>query len=262
MAYKIFNKFNKTKMQEQEIITDKKSKPKNRKVSAGSTFSLEKELTEKGYDAVIGIDEAGRGPLCGPVVAAATLCRISNFQFPISKQRELDLIRDSKKLSEKQREKVFDFIQENFHVGVGLCNHETIDRINILEASFLAMKKAVQDLQRNMKRETSGLKNFIILVDGNKIIPNFSMEQKAVIGGDRIVKSISAASIIAKVTRDRLMMEMHKKYPQYGFDKHKGYGTKLHMAMLEEFGPCEIHRQSFAPVKKALIRAGLYKAAD
>ena len=91
-----------------------------------------------------------------------------------------------------------------------------------------------------------------ILVDGNKQIPNFSMEQKAVVGGDKIVKSISAASIIAKVTRDRFMMEMHEKYPQYGFDKHKGYGTKMHMKALEMYGPCEIHRQSFAPVKKAV----------
>ena len=268
-------------MHEQEIITDKKNKPKNRKVSAGSTFNLEKELAEKGYNFIIGVDEAGRGPLCGPVVACAVALR--NFQFPITNDQTIynnqksneqklqttnyklrttemwDLVRDSKKLSEKQREKVFDFIHENFHVGVGLCNHETIDRINILEASFLAMKKAVQDLQRNMKRETSSLKNFIILVDGNKVIPNFSGEQKAVIGGDKIVKSISAASIIAKVTRDRMMMKMHEKYPEYGFDKHKGYGTKLHMAMLEEFGPCEIHRQSFAPVTRLLHTASRKK---
>ena len=245
-----------------------------------STFSLEKELAENGYDFVIGVDEAGRGPLCGPVVAAAVALR--NNQFPIindqtisnnqkSNEQKLrtinheprttdmwDLVRDSKKLSEKQREKVFDFIQENFYVGVGLCNHETIDRINILEASFLAMKKAVQDLQRNMKRENLSLKKFIVIVDGNKVIPNFSMEQKAVVGGDKIVKSISAASIIAKVTRDQMMRKMHEKYPQYGFDKHKGYGTRLHMETLEKYGPCEIHRQSFAPVRKALMRAGLY----
>jgi ribonuclease HII len=170
-----------------------------------------------------------------------------------------DLVRDSKKLSEKQREKVFDFIQKNFYVGIGLCSHETIDRINILEASFLAMKKAVQDLRRNMKQSDTGC---IILVDGNKTIPNFSLEQKAIIGGDGIIKSISAASIIAKVTRDRLMLEMHKKYPQYGFDKHKGYGTKLHMAMLSKFGPCDIHRKSFAPVKEALMRSGLYKSSE
>lgn len=251
-------------MQEQEITTNKESKPKNRKVSAGSTFNLEKELVEQGYDTVIGVDEAGRGPLAGPVVAAAVLLRNSEFRilnFESNSNEKIfndpmwELVRDSKKLSEKQREKVFDFIHENFHVGVGLCNHETVDRINILEASFLAMKKAVSDLVRN-KSKVESLKykvdeKIVILVDGNKKIPNFSLEQKTVVGGDKIVKSISAASIIAKVTRDRIMLEMHDKYPMYGFDKHKGYGTKMHMDALSKHGPCEIHRQSFAPVKAA-----------
>lgn len=250
-----------------------------------STFSLEKELAQKGFDFVIGVDEAGRGPLCGPVVACAVALR--NNQFPITNDQTIfnnqksngqkprttnheprttdmwDLVRDSKKLSEKQREKAFDFIQENFYVGTGLCNHETIDRINILEASFLAMKKAVQELQRKIKNESPISYKLearsCVLVDGNKVIPNFSMEQKAVIGGDKIVKSISAASIVAKVTRDRMMMEMHAKYPQYGFDKHKGYGTKLHMDALAKYGPCEIHRQSFAPVTRLLSIAGRKK---
>ncbi len=276
----MFNKFNKIKMQEQEITTNKESKPKNRKVSAGSTFNLEKELVEQGYDAVIGVDEAGRGPLCGPVVAAAVLLRNSEFRilnFESNPNEKIfndpmwELVRDSKKLSKKQREKVFDFIHENFHVGVGLCNHETVDRINILEASFLAMKKAVSDLAKNVKtskRQNDECENPIsykltakscVLVDGNKKIPNFSMEQKAVVGGDKIVKSISAASIIAKVTRDRIMLEMHAKYPQYGFDKHKGYGTKMHMDALSKHGPCEIHRQSFAPVTRLLRNAGRKK---
>jgi ribonuclease HII len=167
-------------------------------------------------------------------------------------------------LSEKQREKIFDFIHENFHVGTGLCNHETIDRINILEATFLAAKKAISDVCRKIDQDTRNnnqtnlkIQNLktIVLFDGNKTIPNFSMEQKAVIGGDRIVKSISAASIIAKVTRDRIMIKMHEKYPQYGFDKHKGYGTEMHMAALEKYGPCEIHRQSFAPVTRLLHTA-------
>jgi len=216
-----------------------------------STFSLEKELAEKGYDAVIGVDEAGRGPLCGPVLAAAVALKNQESRIGNQEDEMWDLVRDSKKLSEKQREKVFDFIHENFHVGVGLCDHKTIDRINILEASFLAMKKAVASLKRELQTTNQELRT-IILVDGNKTIPNFSMQQKAVIGGDRIVKSISAASIIAKVTRDRMMMKMHEKYPQYGFDKHKGYGTKMHMEALEKHGPCEIHRQSFAPVREAL----------
>jgi ribonuclease HII len=129
-----------------------------------------------------------------------------------------------------------------------MCDHQTIDEINILEASFLAMKKAVNDLKMKFRSELPNFENNIILVDGNKKIPNLSLYQQAVIGGDRIVKSISAASIIAKVTRDRLMLEMDAKYPQYGFAKHKGYGTKQHMEALQQFGPCEIHRQTFEPM--------------
>jgi len=148
-------------------------------------------------------------------------------------------------LSEKQREELYDFILENFHVGIGICDHKTIDRINILEATFLAMKKAIAQLKlKNAKH--------IILVDGNKIIPNCSYNQKAIVGGDKLVKSISAASIIAKVTRDRMMCEMHKKYPAYNFAKHKGYGTKQHIKKIREFGACKIHRKSFNPVKEVL----------
>ena len=251
-----------------------------------SDFNLEKKLLKKGYNFVVGVDEAGRGPLAGPVVAAAAVLKSFPKVQPSEKVEpsfdvSWDLVRDSKKLSEKQRESSFDFIQENFYVGVGICDHKTVDRINILEATFLAMKKAVANLVRNIEHETWNIKqkntchsrlgresshkskfisldsrfrgndkSIIILVDGNKKIPNLSMEQKAVIRGDRIVKSISAASIIAKVTRDRIMLDMHKKYPQYQFDKHKGYGTKLHFATLQKNGPCEIHRKSFAPVRK------------
>lgn len=244
-----------------------------------STFQLENKLFSDGYKIIIGIDEAGRGPLAGPVVAAAATVRnfqflplrgisrretISNFQTnsmdQLSNDKNWDLIRDSKMLSEKQREEIFDFILENFHVGVGICDHNTIDRINILEASFLAMKKAMGDLTKKIKNFPHpsspspsgrgwGEGRCIILVDGNKKIPNLSQEQKAIISGDKIVKSISAASIIAKVTRDRIMREMHEKYPAYGFDRHKGYGTKLHMNSLQKYGPCAIHRKSFAPVR-------------
>jgi len=236
-----------------------------------STFDLEKKLFSEGYAFVIGTDEAGRGPLAGPVVAAVAIARnfqftISNFQAPclpadrnsndqtclsadkVSNDKAWDLVRDSKKLSAKQREKAFDFILENFYIGVGMCDHKTIDEINILEASFLSMKKALSDLKTKFRHEMPNFDNNIILVDGNKKIPNLSLYQEAVIGGDRISKSISAASIIAKVTRDRIMLEMHEKYPQYGFDKHKGYGTKQHMDALREFGPCEIHRQTFEPM--------------
>lgn len=242
-----------------------------------STFEIEKELSGQGFTHIIGTDEVGRGPLCGPVVAAAVMFRGAGFP-ELNSESELssdllkswNLVRDSKKVSEKQREEIFDFIHEHFHVGIGLCDHETIDRINILEASFLAMKKAIQSLLRASNDQfpmtnfqsisNDKISNFqkkskiIILVDGNKVIPNFSHEQKAIVGGDKLVKSISAASIIAKVTRDRMMMQMHEKYPQYGFDRHKGYGTKMHMKALIKHGPCEIHRQSFRPVREATLR--------
>ena len=233
-----------------------------------SNFNLEKKLFSERYDFVIGVDEAGRGPLAGPVVAAAVVLRChSGLACPLGVARDPEskeilkqvqddkmwgLVRDSKKLSAKQRERIFDFICENFYIGVGICDHKTIDRINILEASFLAMKKATQKLMHNMNRKDT---KHIILVDGNKKIPNFSMEQKAIVGGDGKVKSISAASIIAKVTRDRIMLKMHAKYSQYNFGKHKGYGTKLHMDALSKYGPCAIHRQSFTPVKNVLEKS-------
>jgi ribonuclease HII len=221
-----------------------------------STFTLETKLLKEGYKIIIGIDEAGRGPLAGPVVACATTVRnskflIFNFQTnsnnQFSNDKNWDLIRDSKTLSEKQREKLYDFIYENFHVGIGICDHETIDRMNILEASFLAMKKSITDLGLRIRiKETK----HIILLDGNKKIPNLSQEQKAIVNGDKYIKSISAASIIAKVTRDRIMREMHEKYSQYCFDQHKGYGTKLHMENLQKYGPCAIHRRSFRPIRE------------
>lgn len=209
------------------------------------TFEQEKKFLSEGYGFVIGIDEVGRGPLAGPVVAGAVVWK----NFEIIDPRKYNLIRDSKKLSEKQREEIFCFIFENFYVGLGICDHETIDRINILEATYLAMKKSVSAL--NDKLQMTNDKK-IILVDGNKMIPNMSIEQRAIIGGDKIVKSISAASIVAKVTRDRMMHSWHEKYPQYGFSKHKGYGTKFHIDAIRKYGPCEIHRKSFAPVKKAI----------
>lgn len=214
-------------------------------------FEIEKELLAINNEMLVGVDEVGRGPLCGPVIAAAAVSKASDFSQIDFSLKEWSLVRDSKTLSEKQRERAFDFIKEHFIVGVGLCNHETIDRINILEASFLAMKKAVQNLLKEIPDELRK-QEFCILVDGNKQIPNFSMKQKAIVGGDGSVSLIAAASIIAKVTRDRLMQEIHEKYPQYGFDKHKGYGTKLHLDMLKLYGPCEIHRKSFGPVKKCL----------
>jgi len=204
------------------------------------TFKIEKKLVKKGYRFVIGIDEAGRGPLAGPVVASAVALKTwdSMAQHPL-----LELIRDSKTLSEKQREKLFDFIHEHFHVGVGICSHETVDRINVLEATYLAMKKALTDITGKINRD----QNCIILVDGNRGIPNLSLEQRAIVGGDGSVRSISAASIVAKVTRDRIMKKMHENYPEYGFLSNKGYGTKVHMEAIKKYGLCDIHRKSFKP---------------
>jgi len=200
----------------------------------------EKNIFNLGYKLIGALDEAGRGPLCGPVVAACVLVRP---EFVIGDA--LKTINDSKKLSEKKREALFDLIKENFlEVSVGICDHITIDRINILQASFLAMKKALGALRQ---------KPDFLLLDGKFPIPNISTPQKPVISGDALVFSIAAASIIAKVTRDRIMREMHEIYPNYGFDQHKGYGTRIHMERLAEFGPCAIHRRSFGPVRK-LIR--------
>lgn len=196
----------------------------------------EKILFEKGYSLVAGIDEVGRGPLAGPVVATCVTCKPG---FKIIKK--LETVQDSKKLTAKRREELIDFIKDNFNeIGIGICDHETIDRINILQASFLAMKKAITSLKEKP--------NFI-LVDGSFIIPNSSYEQKAIKKGDSKIFSIAAASIVAKVTRDKIMEEMHAKYPEYGFDKHKGYGTKYHLEQIKKHGPCDIHRKSFGPCK-------------
>ncbi len=200
-------------------------------------LSEEKNIFSNNYKLVAGIDEAGRGPLAGPVVAA---CCVIDSDFEFDKD-EFDFVRDSKKLTHKKREEMFDVIcSSDIEVGVGVCDSDTIDRINILQASFLAMKKAIGDLRN---------KPDYLLVDGKFGIPNCSYAQKPIIKGDEKVFSIAAASIIAKVTRDRIMMDVHKKYLEFGFDKHKGYGTKLHMEQIKKHGPSLIHRKSFGPCK-------------
>jgi len=200
-------------------------------------LSEEKKIFAQGYDIIGALDEAGRGPLAGPVVAACVI-----FKANIGLNNQLADIKDSKKLTAKKREELFDKIKENFiEVGVGACDHRTIDKINILQASFLAMKKAIGSLKTKPR---------FIMVDGGLKLPNSSMPQQAYVKGDERIFSIAAASIIAKVTRDRLMREMDKLYPNYGFAKHKGYGTKLHLEKLKQYGPCPIHRLSFRRVKK------------
>lgn len=223
-----------------------------------TTFDKEREIASREAVLVVGVDEAGRGPLCGPVVASAVCYKDPAFAIPSELEKDFALIRDSKKLSEKQREEMFDFIHEHFYVGVGIVHAETIDRINILEATFLAMKSAISQLTKNLsavnrtdqgQRENYGRGSQVyVLVDGNQEIPNLSLKQETVVSGDSAVKSIAAASIIAKVTRDRIMMEYDKQYPQYGLAQHKGYGTKVHMDALRKYGPAPIHRLSFKPV--------------
>ena len=216
-----------------------------------TTFDKEREIASQGEFFVVGVDEAGRGPLCGPVVAAAVCYKDASYAIPLELEKDFTLIRDSKKLSEKQREKIFSLIHEYFFVGVGIVHADTIDRINILEATFLAMKSALSQLMKNIpaQHENHGRgSQAYVLVDGNQKIPNLSLEQETVVGGDGTVKSIAAASIIAKVTRDRMIEEYDREYPNYGFAKHKGYGTKAHMDALRKYGPCPIHRMSFKPV--------------
>lgn len=207
--------------------------------------STKKELELiKSNKLVIGVDEVGRGPLAGPVVASACWADPSFFKKEFKNK---ELVRDSKTLSEKQRERIFEFIKKNkkFKIGIGQVEPKTIDRINILNASLLAMRLAVEDLisQIELKQEV------FILVDGNRTIPGLKFFQEAVNKGDQKIFSIAAASICAKVFRDNLMLQYHQKYPQYGFDKHKGYGTQKHLLALKENGICEIHRKSFGPVR-------------
>ncbi len=199
-------------------------------------LSIEESYFNSGCKVLAATDEAGRGPLAGPVVAACVSLR-PDFKI----KGRLREINDSKKITEKKRLELFAVIMENFsEVGVGICDHKTIDRINILEATFLAMKKALSALK---------VKPDMVLVDGSLEIKNSSLRQKAIIDGDAKVFSIAAASIIAKVTRDKLMDEYAELFPEYGFLRHKGYGTKMHLEAIKKFGPCAIHRRSFRPVK-------------
>lgn len=185
---------------------------------------------------IAGVDEAGRGPLAGPVVAAAV--KINEYHDFFKE------INDSKKLSEKKREMLFDKIISYCHVGVGIATVEEIDKVNILNATFLAMNRALEDLKEDKILFDK------VLVDGNKLIKGYDGKQEFVIKGDAKSLSIAAASIIAKVTRDRIMLKYAEEYPEYFFEKHKGYGTKLHREILLEKGALPIHRKTF--LKKIL----------
>lgn len=183
---------------------------------------------ELGIKYLCGVDEAGRGPLAGPVFAAAVI---------LPEDFEIEGLNDSKKLSEKKRDLLFDEIIEHaLAYSIQSVDHKTIDEINILEATMLAMKTAVENLS---------IKPEYVFIDGNRVPKNMEVPAEFVIKGDATSASIAAASILAKVSRDRFMLEMDKKYPEYCFAKHKGYGTKLHYEKIREFGPSEIHRLTF-----------------
>jgi ribonuclease HII len=196
---------------------------------------IEKSLFEKGYNYLAGVDEAGRGPLAGPVVAAAVI---------LPRGVIIDGLDDSKKLSPKRRDLLFDEIAASGALcAVGIIDNMTIDKINILRASLLAMRKAVTTLKAKPE---------FVLVDGSYTIPNLDLPQLAVIGGDALCASISAASIIAKVTRDRIMDKYQEIYPEFSFSVHRGYPTPQHLNELRTNGPTEIHRRTFRPVEEIL----------
>ncbi len=190
-------------------------------------FSLERELSASGFSRVCGIDEAGRGPLCGPVVAAACV-------LPID--AHIEGLNDSKKLSPRRRDELFDVIKSTaLDYAVAEASVAEIDELNILEATLLAMRRALAAL-----KEPPGY----LLVDGN-VFRGFDIPGKAVIGGDALSPSIAAASVLAKVTRDRICLELDREYPQYGIAVHKGYCTAAHRAALEKYGPAPIYRKKF-----------------
>ena len=197
------------------------------------TYDLERALHDEGFTVVCGVDEAGRGPLCGSVVAAACI---------LPDGLDIPELNDSKKLTPKKRDKLFDLIREQaVAYGIAEGTVEEINELNILEADLLAMRRAIDNL-----RTPEGLpyKADFALIDGN-VDRDFQIPARAVVKGDALSMSIAAASILAKVTRDRMCEDMDKMYPQYGIAKHKGYGTKEHMNALREFGPSPIHRKKF-----------------
>ncbi len=196
-------------------------------MSEHNLWLFEEKYYEQGLKLVCGVDEAGRGPLAGPVCAAAVI---------LPAYIDIPGLDDSKKLSDKRRRELFPIIKERaVAYGIGFADCREIDEINILQATFLAMERAIDSLE---------VRPEVALIDGNRQ-KDFCLTAETVVHGDSLSASIAAASILAKVTRDDVMLEMAKEYPQYGFEIHKGYGTKAHYAALAEFGPCPIHRMTF-----------------
>ena len=196
-------------------------------MSSVNMWEIESSLYTEGYEMICGVDEAGRGPLAGPVCAAAVI---------LPRGLEIPGLTDSKKLTDKKRRELFPVIKEQaLAYGIGLASHEEIDEINILQATYLAMERALAQLS---------IKPDIALIDGNRA-RDFGLPVRTVIKGDSLSANIAAASVLAKVTRDDLMLELAETYPQYGFAIHKGYGTKAHYDALREHGASAIHRKTF-----------------
>lgn len=244
-------------------------------------FEQEKELRKNGFRFVAGIDEAGRGSLAGPVSAAAVIVKIPNFKPSFSlmrglangrRKRNLE-VKDSKQLSPEQREKLYLFLTKHplIEWGFGIISPAKIDEVNILEATKLAMEKAVKSLDSKIKKRCpkgdnkktkkgnaknvfNRTKNVDFLILDGKIKLKLALPQKSIIKADQKVFSCSAASIIAKVKRDRIMKKYHKKYPLYGFNRHCGYPTKFHQRALKKYGACQIHRKTFGPVSRVIAR--------
>jgi len=206
----------------------------NNSKAVDSYFAFDNKFRQEGYSVIAGIDEAGRGCLAGPVVAACV-----SFKEPVF----IKGIRDSKELSSEERESLFEEIIKYAFVGIGIVDVNLIDRINILEATRLAMIQAFEKLGKKVE---------LLLIDALEL-PNIKIPQKNIIKGDQKSASIAAASIIAKVTRDRIMCDYHKVYSNYGFNKHKGYATKEHLSALKKFGPSPIHRKSFSSVRQLVL---------
>lgn len=191
-------------------------------------YEIEKAAVNSGFSCICGVDEAGRGPLAGPVCAAAVI---------LPEGAVIEGLDDSKKLTEKKCEKLYDIIKETavaYSVAYGTL--EEIETVNILEATYLAMNRAIEGLS---------VKPDFALIDGNRVPRGIKIPCETIVKGDSKSMSVAAASVLAKVTRDRLMLEYDKKYPEYNFKKHKGYGTKEHTELIKQYGPCEIHRLSF-----------------
>ena len=196
-------------------------------MSLENMWQIEDSFYAQGYEVICGVDEAGRGPLAGPVCAAAVI---------LPKHLDIPGLTDSKKLTDKKRRELFPLIQERaVAYGIGLASQEEIDEINILQATFLAMERALAQLQ---------VRPDLALIDGNRE-REFDVPVQTVVKGDSLSANIAAASVLAKVTRDDLMMELAQQYPQYGFEIHKGYGTKAHYEALRQYGASPIHRKSF-----------------